>query len=212
MKSLLFGIVVIILVGLSGLVYRNVVEHPATPIACPLDARVCPDGTALTRTGLSCTFPACPPPNITLADLNVSFALPSGVVAGELPDSSSVAAYDLASSTTLGKIVIRRYPLTASTSPLRVIHETAIGGASGQPISETSLTSTVIGNRRYTVASLERFEGQVDTAYYLVRTNDVVRFDAIDSGVTSWTNPSLDVSTLPAHTALRSLLATFQGQ
>jgi hypothetical protein len=30
------------------------------PVACPDDAMVCPDGTAVGRTGPSCTFPPCP--------------------------------------------------------------------------------------------------------------------------------------------------------
>lgn len=30
------------------------------PIACPADAKICPDGTALGREGPNCEFPACP--------------------------------------------------------------------------------------------------------------------------------------------------------
>ncbi|MDP2651967.1 MAG: hypothetical protein Q8O94_02435, partial [bacterium] len=62
-----------------------------------------------------------------------------------------------------------------------------------------------------TVVSIERFEGVIDTAYYLARSGDVLRFDAIDRG-TDWTNPNLDISALPAHAALLKLLATLQGQ
>ncbi len=31
-----------------------------THVVCPTDAKLCPGGTVLTRTGASCTFPACP--------------------------------------------------------------------------------------------------------------------------------------------------------
>lgn len=31
-----------------------------TSTACSADARVCPDGTAVGRSGPDCTFPACP--------------------------------------------------------------------------------------------------------------------------------------------------------
>jgi len=30
------------------------------PVACTMDAFICPDGTALGRTGPNCTFPPCP--------------------------------------------------------------------------------------------------------------------------------------------------------
>lgn len=214
MKSLFLGILTIILVGIGGLVYRNAVEHPMRPIACPLDALVCPDGTAVARTGPTCTFPACPPPNVSLADVGIAFAVPAGFVEAEFPDAASVAAYALlptASSTDDARIVIRRYAIAASSTPLATIRETAIGGASGLPASVTAYSSTVLGPHRFTVVTLERFEGVVDTAYYLARTNDVLRFDAIDSGVLDWMEPSFEPSSLPAHAALRKLLSALQG-
>jgi hypothetical protein len=30
------------------------------PVACTMDAKICPDGTALGRTGPNCEFPPCP--------------------------------------------------------------------------------------------------------------------------------------------------------
>lgn len=214
MKSLLLGILLIIIVGFGGLVYRNAVEHPTRPIACPLDAQICPDGTSVARTGSSCTFPACPPPNVSLSNTNISFALPDGFEAAALPDAASVAAYvspAVSSSTSASDIVIRRYAISASSTALATIQQTAISGTSGAPVNVTSFTSTVIGTHRFTVVLIERFEGVVDTAYYLARATDVLRFDAIDRG-TDWTNPNLNVGALPAHAALQELLATLQGQ
>lgn len=212
MKSLLLGILAIIIIGIGGLVYRNAVEHPLQPITCPLDAMVCPDGTSVSRTGTSCTFPACPAPNVSLTDIGIAFAIPAGFVVAQIPDATSIAAYEMptASTTENNSIVIRRFPITASSTALATIQQTAIGGASGAPVSVTSFTSTVLGNHRFTVVSIERFEGVVDTAYYLARGNEVLRFDAIDRG-TDWTNPNLDVSKLPAHAALAKLLTTLQG-
>jgi hypothetical protein len=109
-------------------------------------------------------------------------------------------------------IIIRHYPITASSSALAVIRETAIGGASGMPVPTTSFTSTVLGSHRFTVATVERFEGVVDTSYYLARNTDVLRFDAIDTNVIGWTDPALDQSALPAHAALITMLGTLQGQ
>lgn len=215
MKSLFAGIALIIVLGFGGFIYRNAVEHPNEPIACPVDAKVCPDGTSVAREGLSCTFPACPPPNVALSSINISFALPIGLSEVEVPDADSVAAYafaQTASSTGLADIIIRRYPIAASSTALATMQRTAIGGASGEPVGTTAYSSTVLSGHRFTVVSLERFEGQVDTAYYLARNADVLRFDAIDRGVTNWTDPNLDVARLPAHAALEKLLTTLEGQ
>ena len=213
MRSLFFGILLIIIIGVGGLVYRNAVEYPAQPIACPMDALVCPDGTSLGRTGASCTFPSCPPPNVLLPSIDISFALPAGFAEAELSDASNVAAYEMkgSSADTAGGIIIRRYPIATSSTALATIQQTAIGGASGAPVGVTSFTSTVIGTHRFTVVLIERFEGVIDTAYYLARTTDVLRFDASDSGA-DWTNPNLDIPKLPAHAALIKLLMTLQGQ
>lgn len=215
MKGMLLGVVLIIVLGLGGFAYRNVAERSTRPVACPLDALVCPDGTAVSRTGLSCSFPVCPSPNVSLPNVAIAFAVPSGFVATTLLDAASVAAYEssaAASSSQAADIVIRRYALSASSTALSTIQQTAIGGASGLPISATRFTSTMLGNHRFTVVSLERFEGVVNTAYYLARGADVLRFDAIDRDVVNWTSPNLDVSTLPAHAALAKLLSTLQGR
>lgn len=215
MKKIFFGVLLILLVGIGGVVYRNALEHPNQPVACPLDAKVCPDGTAVSRTGTACTFAACPPPNVSLPDADISFALPAGLAASTPPDAASVAAYDLASdstSTEPSSIVIRRYQIDASSTALATIQATAIGGASGAPLPATAFSSVVLGaNHRFTVVQIERFEGVVDVAYYLSRENDVLRFDAVDRGVEDWTDASLDVSVLPAQKALRQLLTTLQG-
>ena len=217
MKGLLVGVVLIVLIGIGGLVYRNAAEHPSQPIACPMDALVCPDGTSVSRTGISCTFPACPPPNVSFPDSNIAFAVPAGFVPAEVPDAASVVAYSLSTAstsatTTTATLVLRRYAITASSTPLATIEQTAVNGASGLPISATSFTSTVLNNRRFTVVTVERFEGVIDTAYYLTHGTEVLRFDAIDTNVTNWTDANLDFSTLPAHAALQKLLITLQGQ
>lgn len=212
MKTLIAGIVLIIIIGVGGLVYRNVLEHSGQPVACPVSEKTCPDGTKISTIGLSCTFPVCPPPNVTLADVGISFALPDGYAAAPAPDSTSVAAYDNSSSSASpNSIIIRRYPLDASSSPLTTIQQTAIGGASGAPVSPTSFTSTEIHNRQFTIVTIERFEGAIDIAYYLVRAHDVLRFDAIDRGI-DWTNPNLDTATLPSQLALRRMLGTLQAE
>ena len=176
-----------------------------------MDAEVCPDGTSVSRTGLSCTFPTCPPPNVSIADVGISFAIPDGFTASEVTDDSSVAAYQMNNASSSADIIIHQFAITASSTALATIQQTAIGGASGAPVGATSFSSTTLGTHRFTVVSIERFEGVVDTAYYLARENDVLRFDAIDHGVTNWSNTGLDVSTLPANVALQKMLTTLQG-
>lgn len=211
MKSLLLGILLIVIIGIGGLVYRNAVEHPSQPIVCPVGTLTCPDGTTVSRVGTSCVFPVCPPPNVSFADVGVSFAVPDGWTSVPPPDEASIAAYEEPSAgVSSSTIIIRRYAVDASSTPLATIQSTAIGSPSDLPISATSFTSTVIGTHRFTVAAIERFEGVVDTAYYLARGTDVLRFDAVDQNVNNWTDPELDVSSLPANTALRKLLTTLQ--
>src|SRR3989344_8743474 len=130
MKGLLLGIAAIILIGVGGLVYRNAVEYRDRPIACPLDARACPDGTALGRTGLKCEFPACPPPNVSLAEIGIAYAIPEGFSPVTLPDGASTAAYQRQGPTPSepADIIIRRYAIDASSTALATTRETAIGG------------------------------------------------------------------------------------
>jgi hypothetical protein len=211
MRNLFVGVLLIIVIGIGGLVYRNSVEHPSLPITCSLDSKMCPDGTSVTRSGPACTFAECPPPNVAFPDVRIAFALPEGFVAGEAYDAATIAAYEKksASSMDTNRIIIRRYAVGASSTPLATIQETAIGGASGLPAPAT-FSSSVIGTRRFTIVSLERFEGVVDTAYYLARGTDVLRFDAIDAGVTDWMDPALDTTTLPTQAALVQLLSNLQ--
>lgn len=213
MKSLFLGILLIILLGIGGLVYRNAVEYPPRPITCPMDSLTCPDGTRVSRTGNACVFETCPPPNISLSEAGIAFALPEGFAPAEVPDAASVAAYDKTGDSwpASASIIVRRYPIDASSTALATIQKTAINAASGLPVSPTSFTSTVLGNHRFTVVSIERFEAVVDVAYYLARGTDVLRFDAVDRTVANWTSPTLDTEALPAHAALRALLSTLQG-
>lgn len=214
MKILFFGIVLIIVVGFGGLVYRNAVEHPSRPVTCPLDVKTCPDGTSVSRTGNSCVFAACLPPNVSLPDVAIAYAVPDGFAATTtLPDAASVAAYETTnSSTSSASIIIRRYAIPASSTALMTIQQTAIDGTSGAPVPATAFSSIILGTHRFTVVAIERFEGVVDTAYYLARSTDVLRFDAVDRNVMNWTNPNLAVSALPANTALRKMLSTLEGE
>lgn len=212
MKTLLLGIAFIILIGIGGLVYRNAVEFSQQKINCPIERFVCPDGTELVHEGLTCDFPACPPPNVTLGDVGIGFAVPSGFTSRG-NTAGVVAAYEapIASTSEMSTITIRRFPIEASSTALTTIEKTAINLTADLPVSPARFSSITLGGRTFTVVPVDRFEGVVDTAYYLARPSDVLRFDAIDRGV-DWTNPNLDVTTLPAHASLLKMLATLQAQ
>lgn len=211
MKQLLLGIAFIVLVGFGGFFYRNALQYTSShQAACPMDARVCPDGTAVGRVAPSCSFQTCPPPNVSHDDLSIAFALPAGFSEGEKIDPTVALAYDLEGASFPGSIVVRRYPIPASSTALAVIQETAIGGTSGLPIDPTRFTSTALGQHRFTVVNIDRFEAVVDVAYYLARQNDVLRFDAIDRDVVDWMEPNLNIPALPVQAALRGMLTTLQ--
>lgn len=212
MRRLLLGVAFVTLIGFGGFFYRNAVEYRDRKISCPVDEFVCPDGTTLTHSEFSCVFPTCPLPNVTLEELGLTFALPNGftevAAGGEL-----VARYEAPGPSEFESksIEIRKYPLTASSTPLAVIQESAIGATSGLPVSPSRFTSVTLGGRTFTVVPIDRFEAVVVTAYYLVRPSEVVRFDAIDRGVVEWMNPELDTTTLPTQAALRSMLTKLLG-
>jgi hypothetical protein len=213
MKTLFLGIALIILIGFGGFFYRNALEYSNRQIKCPVDTFVCPDGTKLEHTGLACDFPACPPPNVSIAELGLAFALPEGFEVTANTEPGSVATYKTPSVTSFedGSVIIRRYPITASTTALAIIEESSSNNTAGLPVSPTRYTSATINGRNFTVVPVDRFEGVIVTAYYLVRGQDVLRFDAIDRGA-DWTNPELDIFTLPTHRSLVELLGTLQGQ
>ncbi len=207
----------LVLAGIAGVIYRNASEHPTQQIVCPLDTEVCPDGTTMSRVGLSCTFQVCLPPNVSLPSVNISFAIPKDFTSIALPDSASIVAYGSSfasstASTTISKasIVLRRYAVDASSTPLTVIQQTAIDTKTGALAPVTAYSSSIFGTQRFTIVSIERFYGTIDTAYYLARGSDVLRFDAIDMNVPSWNNSNLDISKLKAHSALIKLLKTLK--
>ena len=56
----------IVIIGVTYLSYLSFRGTPATPtptppaVACTMDAKICPDGSAVGRTGPNCEFAACP--------------------------------------------------------------------------------------------------------------------------------------------------------
>ena len=68
---LIIGIIVLILVAVGGVGYYFI-NQSLNKTACTMEAKICPDGTAVGRTGPNCEFAECPQANSN----NSSFANP----------------------------------------------------------------------------------------------------------------------------------------
>jgi hypothetical protein len=101
LKTIYVLIAVAVILGVSSLFISNTAEAPngAEPIACTMDAMVCPDGTSVGRSGPSCEF-VCP----------------------ELPDVSADVQAMIDSKVDLIKIASPA-PLEVIESPLQISGE-----------------------------------------------------------------------------------------
>lgn len=214
MRILFAGIGLIILIGIAGFVYRNALERPAGPAsgACTLDAKICPDGTGVGRSGPSCEFAACPPPNTEFPDAGIAFVIPDGYAlrAGPAGDSEMVAAYErTGTSTPADTIFIHRYLIPQGmTADDIILAHTRLEPSGLAPESMNDFSPRIIASRTFLSIGIERFEGQVHSAYYLPREDDVLAFEVIERSVPDWTDPDLIVDNLPQHRALVRMLST----
>lgn len=219
MKSLIFGIVLIILLGVGGFLYKNVMETTGGPtqLACTEEAKICPDGTGVGRSGPSCEFAPCPFPNVEFVDASLSFALPAGYAQGvQEPGADGYIPEMLnfyqkqAAGSGHHYISVYRYDIPEGKSANDVIIENTLLSPSGELVSGMDKFDPVlIQGRTFNHIVIERFEGQVVSAYYLIRDTDVLRFDVLEQDV-DWTNPDLVIETLPEHKNLLTLLSSIQ--
>lgn len=227
MKQLFFFVVLLVVLGVAGFFYRATLQAPthntnmasSTAVACQADAKVCPDGTSVGRSGPSCTFAACPFPNVELPGASVSYVAPAAFKENKNAlgsDKTLLAAYEkaaLTSTSTLpDSIVVRRYAIPAGKDANAVMLAQTTYETSGmQPKSMDDFTPVIINGATYQMIVVERFEAQVHVLYYLPRANDVLRFEAIQHDVSNWTDSKLNVRTLSTVAALEDMLATLKS-
>ena len=197
MQQFFIGILIIILIGIGAFLYRGAKEHSVTVVptpnaqACTQEAKVCPDGTSVGRTGPNCEFAACAAPNVEDMALAIAYVAPAGGV----PSS----------------ITIQSFPIPAGKKANDIILANTVHETSGLPAKSMSeFLSIPINGKTYESIIAERFEGVVHSEYYLARTNDVLRFDVTDRNVANWTDPKLLVANLPTHQILLKMLSTLQ--
>lgn len=217
MKELVAGVVLILVVGIAGFFYRNILERSQstqTQVACTEEARVCPDGQTVSRSGPSCSFAVCPPPTVTYEQVGVAFVPPAGYVSKELVQGQDPALLGAFEKPSLSESVshsirIYAYPLTEGKTPEEVIIQNSMKSPSGMlPESMEEFTSRIAGNTPFQFIVIERFEAVVHSAYYAIHNGAVVKFEVIEHDVISWTDPNLVVESLPEHQALLEMLST----
>ena len=227
MTKIVGGLALLVSLIVAGFFYRYEIEKPklvplpqvgaVNPgVACTDEAKVCPDGSAVGRSGPICSFAPCPPPNAELlfASTTLDFVLPTGyvrhVVASD--DSAYLASYiQSTGSTSASTIDVYNYAIPAGETAAQVMLAHTTFDPSGQQATSTGeFKNLVEGKNTFYEILIGRFEGQVQSSYFLYEPNNVLRFDITERGVKNWTDQKLSVNTLPQHTVFQQMLATLQ--
>lgn len=217
MKQLLAGVVILFVVGIASFLYRNTMERPGAVVprpACTAEARVCPDGTSVGRTGPSCAFAPCPFPNAEFADIGIAFLVPDGYLPGESAYGSDGVRAAFVKPSSGGwpphTIIVRRYPRgEGETADAVMLAATRFTPSDERAEDFSRFTDVSVGGRTYREVTLERFEGLIHTAYYLVRDADILRFEVVEHDVTDWMTPT-PARDFPEHQALHRLLESLE--
>jgi len=211
-------VILLVVLGIIGFTYRQSVEKPLE-IACTQEARICPDGSAVGRSGPSCEFETCAYPNVEVKEHSLAFVAPAGYVAGSSYEGvpshiqSELAVYKKSAptSSTTHYITVSSIALSASTTAKESIMQNTVFQPADMVAEDMSrFTPVTIGGKEGYFVTLERFEALVHSRYYFPREKEVLLFDVIEQEVTNWTDPNLVITDLPEHKALKALLELAQ--
>lgn len=92
MKSLNTIFIAIVAISVVGALYLFLTRDTANPdaVACTMEALICPDGTAVGRSGPDCSFAPCPTPVVsTPDDIDAHIASKSDLIVVESPKRGS---------------------------------------------------------------------------------------------------------------------------
>lgn len=214
MKQLLLGVVLLVLLGIAGFFYRNTLERPGPLTACPMDAKVCPDGSSVGRTGPACSFAPCPTSGFSAEALPV----PEGYTENPEPNIDTATGGDMtivreftkpSASPSVSHIIrVQHLGISAAGAEADIVANTRLEPSDMPTESIDQFEKVSIGGRTFYSIVIERFEGQVESAYYLPTGDDLYLFTLIERDVTDWMEPTLSVKKLPEHAAFRAWLAT----
>ena len=219
MKQLLAGVVILFVVGFGSFLYRNIMERPQVggpDVVCTMEARVCPDGSSVGRTGPRCEFAPCAFPNVEVSGVGVSFVAPAGYAQDTTTYASDRSVlYALTKPSLSGNpkhtILVRQYPISEEETGESVMLAATRFQSADEQATDTSRFATLpLGTQTLQEVTIERFEALVHTRYYLLREKDVIAFDIIEHDVTGWMEPNLSIRSLPEHQALIGALRTLQ--
>ena len=86
-RNLLTGLFILVALGVLALAWLSLSSRTPVPVACTDEAMVCPDGSAVGRTGPHCEFAPCPP---VIATSTTPAPVACTTEAKLCPDGSSV--------------------------------------------------------------------------------------------------------------------------
>ena len=64
-RNLIIGVVVIFVLTVAGIIgaFQHIIPNYTDPVACTAEAKICPDGSSVGRSGPNCEFAECPTDN-----------------------------------------------------------------------------------------------------------------------------------------------------
>ena len=184
MKELLLGVTLIILAGFGSFLYQNALRDrdiSKGPVACTLEARICPDGSAVGRVGPNCEFEAC-------STDPVSFTAPAGFV-DTLPLLSSMVEgrlgfYTKEPNTISNSISI--YAFKTETPEEDLLQRVTLTPSDLHPESLEDFEVLTIDEREVYRIVNERFEATVEVTYGIVLDEFLVLVSLRDIAVENW--------------------------
>ncbi len=184
MKELFLGVVLIILLGLGSFLYQNALrngDEPTGPVACTLDARICPDGSGVGRTGPACEFEAC-------STDPISFAAPEGFI-DTLPLLSSMVEGRLGFYSKEPSVIsnnISVFGFKTETPEEEILERVTLTPSDLHPESLEDFETVMVGDREVYRIINERFEATVEVTYGIIFDEFLVLVSLRDVAVENW--------------------------
>tara|TARA_B100000508_G_scaffold60333_2_gene47496 strand:+ start:46392 stop:47018 length:627 start_codon:yes stop_codon:yes gene_type:complete len=184
MKELFLGVVLIILLGLGSFLYQNALRDRSTPegpVACTLEARICPDGSAVGRTGPHCEFEAC-------STDPISFTAPNGFI-DTLPLLSSIVEGRLGFYSKEPNVIsnsISVHAFKTETPEEVILEKVTLTPSDLHPESLEDFEVVAIGEREVYRIVNERFEATVEVTYGIFLEDFLVLVALRDIAVENW--------------------------